>query len=101
MQLGQHAAGFDRPPAGARGYPRRWRGGGTAASLERTETQMLFSMAAGTAGNGSERYGIYLPFELAAGRDINVVAGGSTRRGPHGGDASTNSGPRQSAASRC
>jgi hypothetical protein len=31
--MSQQTAGSDRPPAGARGCPRRWRGGGTAAAL--------------------------------------------------------------------
>ena len=31
--IAQHPAGSDRPPANACGFPRRWRGGGTAAAL--------------------------------------------------------------------
>lgn len=39
---------------------------------------MLFSMAAGTQGVGTERYGLYLPFELPYGRTIKLDEGGST-----------------------
>jgi len=35
-------------------------------------------MAAGTPGDGEERYGIYLPFELPIGRELKVEPGGSS-----------------------
>lgn len=38
---------------------------------------MLFSMAAGTDGHGTRRFSLYLPFELAEGRTLQLDEGGS------------------------